>query len=173
MGAVLRNWRHWAVEALIVVVIVVAVQLWQARGLPEGPAPALAGTLLDGRPISLADAVAGAAGKPVLVAFWATWCSICKAEAGNLDDIARDTPFLGVAMQSGAAAEVAQYLSQRNHRLPSLNDQDGRLAASWRVSGVPTHFIIDRRGNIRFRVVGYASEWGLRARLWWAEKFAQ
>lgn len=171
MGTVLSKGRRWAVEALVIVAIVAAVQLWQARGLPEGPAPALAGTLLDGHPGSLADTVAAAGDKPVLVAFWATWCSICKAEAGNLDDIARDTPFLGVAMQSGDNTEVSRYLAQRNRRLPSINDNDGRLAAAWKVAGVPTHFIIDGHGNIRFRVVGYASEWGLRARLWWAEKF--
>ena len=173
MGTVLKRWRRWAVEALIVVAIVAAIQLWQARGLPEGPAPALAGSLLDGRPASLADTVATAGGKPVLVAFWATWCPICKAEAGTLDDIAGDTPFLGVAMQSGAAPEVSRYLHERGHRFATLDDADGRLAATWRVIGVPTHFIVDGHGNIRFRVVGYASAWGLRARLWWAAKFPQ
>jgi thiol-disulfide isomerase/thioredoxin len=172
VGAVLRRWRGWAVDALVILAIVVAVQLWQARGLPEGPAPALAGTMLDGRSASLADMVAAAGGKPVLVAFWATWCSVCKAEAGNLDDIARGAPFLGVAMQSGNTAEVTRYLAQHSRRIPSINDADGRLAANWKVAGVPTHFIIDGRGNIRFRVVGYASEWGLRARLWWAKKFS-
>jgi hypothetical protein len=39
------------------------------------------------------------------------------------------------------------------------------------VRGVPAHFIIDPAGNVRFRVVGYATTWGLRARLWWAERF--
>lgn len=173
MGAVLSNWRRWAGEGLIVAAIVVGVQLWQARGLPEGPAPTLAGTLLDGHAASLADTVTAAGGKPVLVAFWATWCSICKAEAGNLDGVAADTPLLGVAMQSGSDDEVRRYLAERGHRWPTVNDADGRLAANWKVVGVPTHFIVDGRGNIRFRIVGYASGWGLRARLWWAERFPE
>jgi thiol-disulfide isomerase/thioredoxin len=168
----LRKWRQWAVEALVIGTIVVGVQLWQARGLPEGPAPALAGTLLDGRQASLAGTVAAAGGKPVLVAFWAIWCSICKAEAGNLDDLSSDTPFLGVAMQSGSDGDVKRYLADRHHRFPTINDPDGRLAATWKVAGVPTHFIVDGHGNIRFRVVGYASEWGLRARLWWTKTFS-
>lgn len=49
---------------------------------------------------------------------------------------------------------------------------DGSQAIDWGVRGVPTHFIVDGAGNIRFRVVGYATTWGLKARLWWAETFS-
>jgi thiol-disulfide isomerase/thioredoxin len=168
---VLKNWRRWMLEALAILAIIIVVQFWQARGLPAGVAPALAGKGLDGRPLDLATTLAAAGGKPVLVAFWATWCPICKMEGGSLASIAADRPFLGVAMQSGDAAAVAAYLAERQRRLPTINDPDGRLAAAWHVSGVPSHFVIDGRGQIRFRIVGYATEWGLRARLWWAERF--
>lgn len=159
-------------EALAIVAIVVAVQLWQSRGLPEGPAPALSGVLLDGKPMTLADALAAAGGKPVVVAFWATWCGVCKAEAGNLDSIARDGQLLAVATNSGPAAEVQRYLDERGRRLASVIDPEGVIAKDWKVVGLPTHFVIDAAGNVRFRVVGYATGWGLRARLWWAERFA-
>jgi thiol-disulfide isomerase/thioredoxin len=171
VGTVLKNWRRWVLEALAIIGIVVIVQFWQARGLPEGSAPDLTGSGLDGKPLSLSDTVAAAGGKPVLVAFWATWCAVCKAEGGNLASIARDTPFLSVAMQSGEAAAVTTYLTERRRMFPTINDPEGQLAADWRVRGVPSHFIIDSKGNVRFRVVGYATEWGLRARLWWAENF--
>jgi hypothetical protein len=39
------------------------------------------------------------------------------------------------------------------------------------VRGVPAHFVVDGQGKVRFAVVGYATEWGLRARLFWAERF--
>lgn len=166
------RWRHWLADALVIIGIVAAIQLWQVRGLPEGPAPQLAGTLADGRPASLEQAIRDAGGRPVLVAFWATWCPSCRAEEGNLAAIAADSPTLTVAMESGTAAEIAQHLAERGRRLPAIVDADGRLAAGWNVAGVPTHFIVDGAGNIRFRVVGYASEWGLRARLWWAGRTA-
>lgn len=161
------RWQRWGLEALGILAIVLAVQAWQARGLPEGPAPALAGTTPEGKPLSLEGMVAG--GKPVLVAFWATWCGVCKAEAGNLDAIARDRPFLAVAMQSGNEGEVARHLKDAGLRYPTVNDPEGEISRSWKVRSVPTHFVVDGRGVIRYRVVGYATEWGLRARLWLAE----
>lgn len=157
-------------EALLIIAIVVAVQLWQARGLPAGPAPQLAGTLADGRAASLADALKAANGRPVLVAFWATWCPVCKAEEGNIAAVAHDWPLLSVAMQSGDAAAVARHLKERGLAFDAIVDADGRLAADWKVRGVPTHFIVDGRGIVRFQLVGYATEPGLRARLWWAAR---
>jgi hypothetical protein len=40
------------------------------------------------------------------------------------------------------------------------------------VRGTPTFFVVDRHRQIRFREVGFTSEWGLRARLWFADSNA-
>lgn len=165
------RWKRWLLEALLVVAVVAAVQWWQARGLPEGAAPPLAGTQSDGRATSLAAALVAANGRPVLVVFWSAWCPVCKAEEGNIAAVARDWPLLSVAMQSGDAAAVAQHLKERGLNFTALVDGAGWLAREWNVRGVPTHFIVDGRGIVRFRVVGYATEIGLRARLWWAAMF--
>lgn len=172
MGTVLKQkWKKWALEALAIVAVVVVIQWWQSSGLPEGPAPALAGTLLDGRPASLTDTLKAAGGKPVLVAFWATWCPVCKAEDGNIEAISRSHRVLSVAMQSEGADLVAKHMAERGLTFATINDPDGLLASGWKVRGVPAHFVVDGAGNVRFRVVGYATELGLRARLWWAERF--
>lgn len=164
----LKNWQKWVLEALAIVAIVVAVQLWQARGLPEGPAPALVGAGIDGTPHDLAALLRAGNGKPVLVAFWATWCPVCKAEEGNIQSIAADHAVLSVAMQS---EKIAQHMRERELTFATIDDANAALAAAWKVRGVPSHFIIDGAGKVRFRVVGYATTWGLRARLWWAERF--
>jgi thiol-disulfide isomerase/thioredoxin len=166
---VLKRWKKWVLEALAIIAVVVAVSLWQTRGLPEGPAPALAGTGIDGKPLSLAETLRAADGKPVLVVFWATWCPVCKAEDGNIQSISRDTPVISVAMQS---ENVAKHMQERGLNFAAIDDRDATLASAWNVRGVPSHFILDGAGNVRFRVVGYATTWGLRARLWWAGKFA-
>jgi thiol-disulfide isomerase/thioredoxin len=165
---VLKNWKKWVLEALAIIAVVVAVTLWQTRGLPAGPAPSLAGTGIDGKPLDLAEVVRNADGKPSLVVFWATWCPVCKAEDGNIQSISADHPVLSVAMQSES---VAKHLQERSLTFATIDDPDAALASAWNVRGVPSHFIVDGAGNVRFRVVGYATTWGLRARLWWAERF--
>lgn len=153
---------------MILIAIVGAVTVWQNRGLPEGKAPPLAGVRTDG---SVVKVGAGGTASAQLVVFWATWCPVCRAEEDNISSVAEDWPVVSVAMQSGAMAEVAKYLREREIALPALVDADGQMAADWRVRGVPVHFILDPAGNIRFRVVGYATTPGLRLRLWWAQQF--
>ena len=168
-------------EAGLIVAVILGAQYWQTRDLPEGMAPPLAGVLIDGSQVKIpgGDPEAGqskqntgpgvtANGAPTLVVFWATWCPVCSAEEDNIVSVAKDHRVVSVAMQSGDAATVTKHLKERGIVLPVLVDDDGRHAQNWRVRGVPTHFVVDGAGNIRFRVVGYATTWGLKARLWWA-----
>lgn len=165
-----RRWQRHLLEAALFVAVILGVQYWQTRDLPAGAAPPLVGVLTDGKHAKVcAGETANSA--PTLVAFWATWCPVCTAEEGNIVSVAKDHRVISVAMQSGDAATVTKHLKERGIELPALVDADGRYAADWRVSGVPTHFIVDASGKIRFRVVGYATTWGLKARLWWAETF--
>ena len=185
--ASLSRWqRRRLLDAALILVVILGAQYWQTRGLPQGVAPPLAGVLTDGSTAKVgADettALQGGRAKDALlavadgdtatlVAFWATWCPVCSAEEGNIVSVAQDYRVISVAMQSGDAATVKKYLKERGIELPALIDAEGRHATNWRVSGVPTHFVVDGAGNVRFRVVGYATTWGLKARLWWAETF--
>ena len=160
--------RRRLAEAALILAVIVAAQLYQNHGLADGPAPPLAGLRNDGVPIDLASQL-GPSAAPILVVFWSTWCPVCQAEEGNISAVAEDWPVLSVAMQSGDAAAVSKHLLERGIRLPALVDASGRKALDWKVRGVPTHFVVDAQGQIRFRVVGYATRLGLRARLWWAQ----
>ncbi len=161
-----KRWQRRLLEAALILGVIFGAQYWQTRGLPEGVAPPLVGVLTDGQTIKV-----GAGDTATLVAFWATWCPVCKAEEGNIVAVAKDHRVIPVAMQSGDAATVLKHLKERGIDLPQLIDADGRHALNWRVRGVPTHFVVDANGVIRFRVVGYATTWGLKARLWWAGAF--
>ncbi|MCK9380446.1 MAG: redoxin domain-containing protein [Sulfuritalea sp.] len=161
-----QRWQRWLLEAGLIIAVIGGVQIYQTRGLPEGAAPPLEGLRTDGSLVKV-----GAGDTATLVAFWATWCPVCAAEEGNIVAVASDYRVISVAMQSGDSAAVAKHLKERGIELPVLVDADGRHAANWHVRGVPTHFVVDGAGNVRFRVVGYATTWGLKARLWWAENF--
>ena len=148
----------------MLLVLIFGIRAWQQSGTASGPAPALAGELLDGKPVSLA----AFAGRPVLVHFWATWCPICRAEQGSIDTLARDVPVITVAMQSGDRDAVVQHLRKEELSFPVLNDPAGEIAAQWGVRAVPASFIVDGAGQIRFLEIGYTTGIGLRLRLWLA-----
>jgi len=159
------KWRAFALNLLLIVVVVSGIRGWQQRDMPAGPAPVLHGTTLAGMPYELREHLQ----RPVLVHFWATWCSVCRAEESNIAAAARaHGNVITVAMQSGTAADIAEYMKQQVLNFPVLNDASGAISAAWGVHAVPASFIIGTDGSIRFVEVGYTTELGLRLRLWWA-----
>lgn len=159
-----RVWRY-SVEVAVVLAIILGVRAWQQQGVVSGPAPALAGVLLDGKEHF---SLAAMNGQPVLVYFWATWCAVCRAGQGSIEALAKDYPIITVAMKSGDAGAVAAHLTKEGLSFPVLNDPEGTIAAQWGARAVPASFVVDGAGRIRFVEVGYTTGIGLRARLWLA-----
>jgi thiol-disulfide isomerase/thioredoxin len=158
------KWKRYAINVLIIIVVVVGIRLWQQREMVSGTAPVLKGVTLMQQRYELPAHPA----KPTLVHFWATWCPICRAEQGTIVAIARDYPnTITVAMNSGLTNEVKQYMKEQGIDFPTLNDPDGSISAAWGVHAVPASFIIAPDGRIQFVEVGYTTEMGLRLRLWW------
>lgn len=153
---------RWIFQLLILLVAIVALQWWQSRPLASGPAPPLQGVLTSGGTVSLDDY----RGTPVLVHFWAEWCPICKLEQASIESISGDLPVLSVAMQSGSADAIRRFMAAEGLSFPTLADPRGEIAGAWGVHGVPTSFVVDADGLIRFSTTGLSSESGLRARLW-------
>ncbi|MGB0720984.1 MAG: protein disulfide oxidoreductase [Gammaproteobacteria bacterium] len=150
---------------LLIFMVFFAVRMWTTRDAIEGPAPPFEGFTVNGPYTSLASQ----RGKPVLVHFWATWCPVCKAEQDSIESIAADHQVITIAMKSGSPADVHKFLRDEGLTFPTLVDPDGTLARQYGVNGVPSSFVIDAAGNIRFVEVGYSTEAGLRGRLWLAE----
>lgn len=159
------RWRRWAGNigfVLLLAVVYFAVRTVQQHTLVQGPAPVLRAPLVQGGAFDLA----APRERPVLVYFWATWCAICKLEEGAIESLARDHEVVGIAMHSGADAEVVKYLRDNKLAVRTINDPEGSIARAWGVRATPTSFVIDSAGTIRYREVGYTTEWGVRLRLW-------
>lgn len=160
-----KIWCNRVLQLLLFIVFIAGIRAWQQRNMADDFAPPLVGVKLDGSSYALPAKPA----QPVLVHFWATWCPPCRLEQGTIDAIAKDHPdTITVAMRSGSDSAVAKHLVMENLHFPVLNDADGRLSDAWGVHAVPTSFIIDRDGMIRFVEVGLTSGPGLRLRLWLA-----
>jgi thiol-disulfide isomerase/thioredoxin len=159
------KWRGYAINVLLILVVVGGIRAWQQRDMVSGAAPALKGVTLDGQLFQLP----AHPGQPVLVHFWATWCPICRTEQDNIVAVARDDPHvITVAMTSGLTNDVVTYMKEQGIDFPVVNDPDGSLSAAWGVHAVPASFIVAPDGQIRFVEVGYTTELGLRLRLWLA-----
>ena len=159
-----KRLRRWFLEALLFLLLLYLIHLWQTRDTVQGSAPALDVTLMNGGRFSLEQRTQ----KPLLVYFWATWCPVCSRTSGSVSALAEEHEVITVAMQSGQAEAVRQHMSEKALQFPVIIDPEGVLAKSWGVRGVPAFFVLDRGNRIRHVSVGYTSQSGLRARLWLA-----
>lgn len=162
-----RPYHRWLLEAALIFGALAALHAFQTRDLVSGAAPDFSARLLDGQQVRLS----GFRGRPVLLQFWATWCPVCRLEAGSVAEIAREHAVLTVALEDSAPESIRAWLVEHGVEYPVVPDGEGYLASLYGVRGVPTSIIIDPVGNIRFVEVGYTTEWGLRLRLWWAQKY--
>ncbi len=90
-------------------------------------------------------------GKTVLVNFWATWCPPCRAELPELQETyaAHKSCFdvVGVAVDSGTAADVKAFAKQKGLTYPILMD-DGSASSAYGIQTIPQSFLIDPQGRV-------------------------
>jgi thiol-disulfide isomerase/thioredoxin len=176
-----RNWKSHLSTLLVLVVAMAVVQAWQTRNVPKGPAPDFSAVLLSGpgaqvpsgvaTPVTLAQWRAAHPGQAVALNIWSEWCPYCKAEEGSITSLSADWPVLTLATRSGPEAKMNQVLQQRKLPWVAALDTSGAIAERYGFTGVPAFVVIDADGQIRGTTGGYTTEWGMRARLWWAQWF--
>ena len=96
----------------------------------------------------------------VLVDFWASWCVPCKTSFPALDSLYREYQPRGLEVLAVNLDERRRdadaFLRARSHRLTVLFDPNGASPAAFGVKGMPSSFLIDKAGNIRFTHRGYS-----------------
>lgn len=117
------------------------------------PAPGFTLRTLDGKKLSLSSY----RGHPMVLNFWASWCTSCKWEHPFLvqawETYSPDVSFVGVVYED-TAANARSFMRQYGGGWPDVLDPDGATAINYGVSGVPETFFIDRRGIVRFKSTG-------------------
>ncbi len=105
---------------------------------------------------------------PGIIYFWSDWCGVCRSMQGAITRILKDYPGITVAVRSGGAEEIREYQQQQGFTWTTIADTDGKIGSRYAIKGVPTMFILDKQGHIRFVSVGYSFESSLRFKLWLA-----
>ncbi|QEY24078.1 protein disulfide oxidoreductase [Neisseria animalis] len=104
--------------------------------------------------------------------FWGSWCGICRYTSPVIEDLHQaGIPVLSIALNSGNDATVGSYLQQHSFHFPTVNDADGSLSRQWQVGVTPTIILI-KNGKMVHHTTGLSSYWGLRGRIWLADKLS-
>jgi cytochrome c biogenesis protein CcmG, thiol:disulfide interchange protein DsbE len=153
-------------SAVVLVTLALATVLIGAQlpggGLAPNPvgsvAPAFELVTLDGDPLALADVADG----PVLLTFWASWCTTCKADMPALDRLARTwgprgVTVVGVVIEDRFEDAVA---SAAEHRLsyPSVFDAELTVKDAYGVTGTPETYLIGADGRVAAKWIGPVPE---------------
>jgi peroxiredoxin len=122
--------------------------------LSGAPAPEFNLTARGGAPASLSAYT----GKVVLVDFWATWCEPCRSSFPQyqalLGRYADRVVVLGIS-EDDEEQGLERFAEETGARFPLLWDADKSVAQSYQISSMPTLFIIDQSGLVRFVHSGF------------------
>jgi cytochrome c biogenesis protein CcmG/thiol:disulfide interchange protein DsbE len=129
-----------------------------------GPMPASVGHPLAGAPapefreVATSDREVGLPGSPrtkvTVVDFWASWCGTCQDALPALDALWRDKQRDGVmviAVSVDESTDDAMLALQHMHlSFPVVLDPGMRLAGTFAVGSIPTTFVVDSKGLVRW-----------------------
>lgn len=150
------------VEAIVWIglLVFVALRVW-----PQIAAAVGADSAASGQPAFELATITGATvssdelrGHVVLVNFWATWCPPCRMEMPGFQSVydrrrADGFVILGIAADAGTAG-VERFLTERGITYPVAMATPSVTRAFGGPRTLPTSFLIDRSGRIRYRVEG-------------------
>ena len=125
------------------------------------PAPQFSLLDLEGNKVSLQDYK----GKTIIIDFWATWCGPCLSSFPGMKQAIRKyadndkVKFLFVnswERVEDKRKNAIDFISKNDYPFHVLLDDENIVIGKYMVSGIPTKFVIDSEGNIRFKNIGFS-----------------
>lgn len=142
----------WLVSWIVVLALLAfaGIRLYQtSQGqLARGGAPNFTLTTFEGRQVELSSL----RGQVVIVNFWASWCIPCEQEAADLEAFHRDYKDRGVVMigvnWADTESAARDYMKKYDITYTNGPDLGTRISQTFRITGVPETYIIDRDGQL-------------------------
>jgi thiol-disulfide isomerase/thioredoxin len=148
-----KSLRTLALTASLLLAALLAVPAHAVN--PSGPAPQFQLPSMAGKSVDLAQYK----GQVVMINFWASWCGPCRTEMPILEKLSAKYKPMGFAM-IGVNVEpdsrvAADWLKVTPVTFPILFDTKSEVSKLYSVSSMPSTVIVDRKGNLRWKHVGY------------------
>jgi thiol-disulfide isomerase/thioredoxin len=99
-------------------------------------------------------------GKVVMLNFWATWCPPCRREMPSMQRLYEKFSERGLVVVAVNQFEDPDLVFEFTGRLslepsfPILFDRESRVSERYKVKGLPTTYLLDKQGRIRYRAIG-------------------
>jgi thiol-disulfide isomerase/thioredoxin len=101
-------------------------------------------------------------GKVVYLDFWASWCVPCRESFPWMQDMQRRYGPQGFVVVSinvdEQRADAERFLLRYGGAITVEFDPAGTLAQQYGVKGMPSSFLLDRAGAVRFRHTGFRAK---------------
>ena len=117
-------------------------------------APALRLSDMDKQPFDLSEH----RGQWVFVHFWASWCGPCRREMPAIQRMVSsggpDNWVVAVINTAESEDTVFNFLAEFAPDITPLMDRDGLATEAWQPRGLPSTYLVDPSGMIRYQILG-------------------
>jgi cytochrome c biogenesis protein CcmG, thiol:disulfide interchange protein DsbE len=142
---------------LAVIIIFPSIALGQTAG-NASKAPDITIRDINGKRIELKTLLENG---PVIIDFWALWCIPCLKELPHLNKIYNKNKERGVTILAineddpSSEAKVKPYVKGERFQFYVAIDKEKELWRTFKIVSLPTLFLIDQHGDIRYSQTGY------------------
>ncbi len=143
--------RHFRLSILIILISFIPLSLSFAQEI-AAPDFAISNVQL---PNKLSDL----AGQVVYLDFWASWCKPCRQSFPWMNQMQQKYAAQGlqiIAINLDTESSLAKdFLDKVPAQIPIIYDPEGNIASNYQLLGMPSSYLIDKKGNIRFAHKGF------------------